>query len=1296
MSKNDLRRKLDECKLSDRFRLERKLKNTKSEAELSALTREIEQSCEWVLKRQQTQAVINYPDLPISARRDEIAKAIQDNQVIVLAGETGSGKTTQLPKICLELGLGTRGFIGHTQPRRLAARTVATRIAEELGTTVGDKVGYQVRFTDQVSDLSLIKLMTDGILLAETQHDRYLSKYEVIIIDEAHERSLNIDFLLGYIKRILPQRPDLKLIITSATIDLERFSKHFSDAPVIEVSGRTYPVDMLYRPLVSDEEDTKDRTTQQAILDAVDEIIALDRQKQNTGPKDVLIFLSGERDIREAAEVLRKAQLRDTEIMPLYARLSAAEQNRIFDNKRSSGRRIVLATNVAETSVTVPGIGYVIDTGVARISRYSYRSKVQRLPIEPISQASANQRAGRCGRIAPGVCIRLYSEDDYLQRPAFTDAEIRRTNLAAVILQMLSLKLGSIEQFPFIDPPDSRFVNDGFKLLEELGAVGSHRKMTSLGRRLAQLPVDPRIARMIIEADKQRSLSELLIIASALSVQDPRERPADKQQAADQKHQEYSDKDSDFLGFVNLWNSYEEQRQSLSQNQLRNYCKKNFLSYMRMREWRDVHRQLHLSIRQMNMHENADPADYRAVHTALLSGLLSQIGFKQENKEYLGARNRRFHIFPASGLFKKSPKWIMAAELVETSKVFARCVAKIEPEWAEPLANHLVKRTYLEPAWQKKRAQVVAVEQVTLFGLLIIPKRMINYGTIDPEASHDIFIRSALVEGDYQTNAPFYRHNQALLEQIEDLEAKSRRKDLLVDEDTLFDFYHRRLNELNGGDIVNGAGFERWRKDVEQVNSQVLYLTEADILQRSADHVSKQSYPDNLQWKGVKLAFNYNFAPGTTDDGVTLEVPLPLLKQLPLQRLEWLVPGMLRDKCEAILRALPKQLRKQFVPVPDYAKAISEAMVFAEGDLFEAMAYQLLRMSGQRVPIEQLKQASLDEHYDINLRLLDAKGKQVAQSRDWNQLCEQYGSSADEAINSAPDEKWGRTQITRWDFGDLPVKIQLRQAGGIQVDAWPMLVDQTTHVDLKVAMNASFADHNTVYGIIRLVRLSANSDIKKHISSIFKVNESAIFVAKLMTKKQLEEGIVTLALKKIMKLDDSYPRNEADFNARLVNIKKELPSIFKEIGERVFAIHQSYHRIQSHLNGRVSLDGISILNDIKMQLGGLINKDYLINISWLTFTEYTRYMNAIEVRLEKYQREIPKQRLLSDQLQGYYQGYLKAYELKEKRGEMNKGLIDFRWYLEEYRVSLFAQQLGTKEPVSDKRVAQRWRALDGD
>ncbi|EXJ09882.1 ATP-dependent RNA helicase HrpA [Nitrincola nitratireducens] len=710
-----------------------------------------------VTHRQPWNTSIDYPELPVSARRQEIAEALQRHQVIIVAGETGSGKTTQLPKICLELGLSDKGMIGHTQPRRLAARTVAARIAQELKTELGQAVGYQVRFHDQVSEQSHIKLMTDGILLAETQRDRLLRRYSVLIIDEAHERSLNIDFLLGYLKQLLPKRPDLKLIITSATIDLQRFSDHFSKAPIIEVSGRTYPVTLLYRPLHELEvEDDKAQDLQVGILQAVDELTLIDRQTREAGPGDILVFLPGERDIRETAETLRKAQLRDTEVIPLYARLSLAEQNRVFGEDRKAGRRIVLATNVAETSLTVPGIRYVIDPGLARISRYSYRSKVQRLPIEAVSQASANQRAGRCGRVAPGTCIRLYSEDDFLQRPAFTDAEIQRTNLAAVILNMLQLGLGDIARFPFVDPPDSRFINDGFKLLEELGAVTSKRQLTALGRDLARLPVDPRIARMLVAANHLGSLTEVLVIASALSVQDPRERPHDKRQAADEKHQAYLDDDSDFITLLNLWKAYELQRIELSSQQLKKWCQTHFISWVRMREWRDLHRQLHLSAKELGFVENKDDADYASIHKALLTGLLSHIGFKQEKGEYLGARNRRFYIFPGSGIFKKSPKWIMCAELLETSKLFAHYVAKIEPEWIEEPAAHLVKRSWMEPHWEQKRAQVVAIEQVTLYGLIIVPKRRVHYGSIDPSVSHDIFIRQALVEGEYRTQAPFF------------------------------------------------------------------------------------------------------------------------------------------------------------------------------------------------------------------------------------------------------------------------------------------------------------------------------------------------------------------------------------------------------------------------------------------------------------------------------------------------------------------------------------------------------------
>ena len=1305
---SSLKKQLDSCLSVDRMRIgnsiQKMAERIKNELPvdkiLSGLEAQIEKSQKQVLQRQSLIGHIDYPALPVADRKDEIKEAISKHQVVVIAGETGSGKTTQLPKICLELGYGAQGLIGHTQPRRLAARTVATRIAEELHTQVGAKVGYQVRFTDLVSENSLIKLMTDGILLAETQHDPLLSKYQVIIIDEAHERSLNIDFLLGYIKRILPQRPDLKLVITSATIDLKRFSEHFGNAPVIEVSGRTYPVETVYRPLLSAEEGVQDKTLFQGISDAVNEIIDLDNASKRSGARDILVFLSGEREIRESAEMLRKAQLRDTEVMPLYARLSVSEQNRIFQGSRSAGRRIVLATNVAETSVTVPNVGYVIDTGVARISRYSYRSKVQRLPIEAISQASANQRAGRCGRVAAGVCVRLYTEDDFIQRPAFTDAEIRRTNLAAVILQMLNLKLGHIADFPFIDPPDSRFVSDGFKLLEELGAVNTHRKMTSLGKKLSQLPVDPRIGRMIIEAEKQGALKETLVVASALSSQDPRERPLDKQQAADEKHKQFADDQSDFVTMLNLWNQYEEQRQELSQNQLRKYCQQNFLSFMRMREWRDVHRQLHLAAKQLGLNENTVPAEYRELHVSLLSGLLSHIGFKQENKEFLGARNRRFNVFPASTLFKKPPKWVMAAEMVETTKLYARMLARIEPEWAESLAKHLIKRSYLEPVWHKKRAQVVATEQVSLFGLLIIPKRTVHYGVIDPEASHQIFIRSALVEGDFHTKGKFFNHNQGLLDKIETLEAKSRRKDLLVDEETLYDFYARIFREQQGEHVVNGAGFEKWRKEIELKQHDVLYLTEKDLLQRSASHVSEGEYPDELEWKGIRLKLSYHFEPGAIDDGVSISVPIALLRQLPVRRLEWLVPGMIREKCTALLKGLPKQRRKNFVPVPDYAGAVAEAMIFSDGDLYEAMAHQLLRISGVRLEVEELNKIQLDDHYRINIKLIDEQGRLVTENRDWNFLCEHFGSSSDAAIKEGPEDSWGRKGITEWDFGELAEKVQLRQAGGIMIDAWPMLVDRKDSVELMLAMNKAEAMQASIQGFTRLAMLSMSQQIRTSRSKIPHINESLLYASKIFSKKDLEENIIHQSVRCVMKLDEQLPRSQEEFFRKLKMAKVELSKIVQELSKLIFVIHKQYHTIIKQLNNSVSLQSVIILNDIKSQLESLVFKNYISYISWSELNQYPRYMDAIILRLEKFPREIQRQRLLSDQLQQLWQAFIELKEHKTKLGGSNalwvEQLNDYRWYLEEYRVSLFAQQLGTTESVSEKRVRQRWKEIQAD
>ncbi len=1295
LSTADLNARLDHCRSSDRPALARRIaqleqrlsRRQPADRMLAQITEQLEASCRQVALRRAQLGPIRYPALPVSERREEIMAAIRNHQVVVVAGETGSGKTTQLPKICLELGLGCRGLIGHTQPRRLAARTVAARIAEELDTALGQTVGYQVRFTDQTSEQSLLKLMTDGILLAETQHDRSLSRYEVLIIDEAHERSLNIDFLLGYLKQLLPSRPDLKVIITSATIDLERFSRHFDNAPIIEVSGRTYPVELLYRPPEDAEEGEGDPA--QAIINATRELIEIERSRK-APPGDILVFLSGEREIRETAEQLRRAALRDTEILPLYARLSLAEQNRIFHGSRGAGRRIVLATNVAETSLTVPGIRYVIDPGFARISRYSYRAKVQRLPVEPISQASANQRKGRCGRVAEGICIRLYSEEDFNARPAFTDAEIRRTNLAAVILQMLNLRLGDIAAFPFIDPPDSRYINDGFTLLQELGAVDDKRAMTALGRDLSRLPVDPRIGRMVLEAVKQGSLREVLVIASALSVQDPRERPHDRQQAADQKHREFADEQSDFLALYNLWQHYETQRQALSQSQLRKHCQQQFLSFLRMREWRDVHRQLHLVCRELGFRESRDEAGYEAIHKALLAGLLSHMGLKQESREYLGARNKRFHIFPGSNLFKKSPKWLMAAELVETTRLYGRMVARIEPEWAEALAPHLVKRSYLEPHWEKKRAQVVAYEQVTLYGLIIVARRKVHYGRIDPDSAHELFIRAALVEGQFHTAGAFFRHNQALLRDVEDLEAKARRRDLLVDEEQLYAFYRLRLHALGGDKIVNGAGFEHWRKQVEQENPRALFMTEEDILQRSADHVTARQYPDQLQLEGVKLKLSYNFAPGAVDDGVTLLTPLPLLNQLPLARLEWLVPGMLRDKLIALLKGLPKQQRKNFVPIPDYVDAILERVAFAEGDLYEAVALQLKRMTGVAIAPAELAAVPLEEHHRCNIRLLDEQGRVKGESRNWERLQQRFADEVEAALQQGPGESWGREGITRWDFGELPPVIRLRQAGGIEVDAWPALLDQGDQVALTVLGSAGEARRQSIAGICRLAELSLKEPVRLARRQLPELDRSVMLAPKVMSRKQLEDQCLQQALRRLLELDASLPGNAAEFNRRLEQARAELVPLAEQLARFVFQCHQRYHAIQKQLKGKIDLTAAVVLNDIKTQLAALLHPQYLAATPWEYLQYYPRYLQAIEMRLEKFRREINRERLLSDQLGQFWNAYSTKKEQLSRQGIYDAELEKFRWMLEEYRVSLFAQQLGTALPVSEKRLKQQW------
>lgn len=1292
-SEQKTRQAINNCMIRDRHRLRgqlRRLQRT-DKTEQARLQEKITASLSLVAQRQAALPAIRYEqELPVIERREDIARMIREHQVVVVAGETGSGKTTQLPKICLEAGQGVFGTIAHTQPRRLAARAVANRIAEELGVPLGEQVGYQVRFTDHSTESTLVKLMTDGILLAEIQHDRFLNRYDTLIIDEAHERSLNIDFLLGYIKLILPKRPDLKVIITSATIDVERFSRHFDNAPVIEVSGRTYPVETLYRPLEDLELDGRDadQRLQQGILAALEEIDGLERAGLARRLGDVLVFLSGERDIRETHQFLREAKLPHTEILPLYARLSAAEQNRIF--QAHSGRRVILSTNVAETSLTVPGIRYVIDPGTARVSRYSVRSKVQRLPVEAVSQASANQRKGRCGRVAEGICIRLYSEADFLSRPEFTDPEILRTNLAAVILQMLRMGLGDIAAFPFVDPPDSKAINDGFKLLQELGAVGKDRRITRIGRQLGQLPVDPRLGRMLIEAHDHNALHELLIIVSALSVQDPRERPQDKQQAADQRHREFYHDDSDFMTYVNLWEAYEEQRQALSQSQLRKYCSKQFLSFMRMREWRDLHRQLSLACKDLQFRLNDSPASYGDVHKSLLSGLLSQLGSKDDEADYMGARNRRFYLFPGSTLYKRKPKWVMAAELVETSRLFARTSARIEPQWIEPLAGHLVKRNYFEPHWEKKRSQVVAFEQVTLYGLIVVGRRKVNYGPIDPVVAREIFIREALVEGHFDSKGAFQKHNLALIEEVDELEAKSRRRDILVDSETLFQFY----DELVPADICGGASFEQWRKGAERQQPDLLHLTKEYLMKHDAGQVTVNRYPDRLRWEGLELPLSYHFAPGEVDDGVTLTVPVEALRLLPKNRLQWLVPGMLFDKCVALVRAMPKPVRKNFVPVPDFVTGALESLSACDEPLTEMLGRQLTRMSGVRILEEQWNIESLDSHLLMNIRVINDEGEVIGQGRDLNQLRQQFADRVQDSIRKLGKSDLEQEGLQDWTCGELPEEMT-RKAGGLLLKSYPALVDQRDSVAVQLFENPALALVEHRKGLTRLLRIKLATQLKFALSKMPRLKETRLLATNLVNQAQLDDDLQNLIISAVYLRDGvALARNREMFQALLEQYKGDIVPVAENLDPIIHEIFRTAQSVSRQLKGKISFDRALALADIKQHVQRLLRPGFMAAAGMEWLSHYPRYFKALEIRLEKLPAQVNKDRVWTEELTGLQQRFDKRQEIHNQHRIVDSNLQLFYWMLEEYRVSLFAQQLGTRFPVSDKRLRKLWEEIE--
>jgi ATP-dependent helicase HrpA len=1294
---DQLLKNLDHAMISERHRLRRQLHELRKrpdEAKLAQWVDKVQASCAQVTARKASVPSIRYDDsLPIAAKRDEIKKVLAEHQVLIIAGETGSGKTTQLPKICLELGRGQHGLIAHTQPRRIAARSVATRVAEELGTPLGALVGYQVRFEDQSDANTLVKLMTDGILLAETQHDRFLERYDTIIVDEAHERSLNIDFLLGYLKTLLPRRPDLKVIITSATIDLERFSKHFNDAPIIEVSGRTYPVETWYRPLTSEQDEEGNRveddlTVDQAILATLDEIAAFERS-QGKGPGDVLVFLPGEREIRDAAEMLRKAQLRHTEILPLYARLSPAEQQKIFQSH--PGRRVVLATNVAETSLTVPGIRYVIDSGTARISRYSYRAKVQRLPIEAVSQASANQRKGRCGRVEPGICVRLYSEEDFNARPAFTDPEILRTNLAAVILQMLHLRLGEIDAFPFIEPPDGKAISDGFNLLQELSAVNRENQLTPLGRQLARLPVDPRLGRMLLEGAKQGSLNELLIVASALSVQDPRERPPERQQAADQAHAQWKDVDSDFAALVNLWRGFEEQRQALTASPLRNWCRKNFLNYLRLREWRDAHRQLSLICRDLQLSINKEPADYPRLHKAILSGLLSQIGQKTEDGDYLGARQRRFWVHPSSGLGKKRPQWLMTAELVETTKLYARMVAKIDSDWIEPLAGHLIKKNHFEPHWEKKRGQVVAFEQVTLYGLIVVGRRPVHYGPVDPVMSRELFIREALVGGEIQSKAKCLTANRRLLEQLDELEAKARRRDILADEETLYGFYEARLP----AEIHQTATFDSWYRVTSQKDPQLLIMREEDVLAREASEVTAAQYPDTLRLGDLSLALSYHFEPNHPRDGVTVRVPAPLLPSLPGERLEWLVPGLLEAKCIALVRNLPKALRKNFVPVPDFVKAALQRMSFGEGSLPQALGRELLRMTGARVSDEAWAEAAaqVDSHLKMNLEVVDGQGKFLGEGRDLAELTARFAAASQAAL-AVPQTAQSQQPVQAKAFTQVAETAQQKFAG-LSMTVYPALVEENGTVKEGRFSTQAEAEFQHRRALQRQLLQQLAEPAKFLRGKLPGLTELGLLYRELGRVEALVEDILLASLDScILEGESTLPRD----GAGLASLAERKRGSWAEHAERLarltLEILKLWHGLQKRFKGKIDLAQAVALNDIKQQLGNLVYPGFVRETPGLWLKELPRYLKAIELRLEKLGAQVQKDRVWSGELGNLWSQYQTRLDKHAQEGKRDDQLQLYRWWLEEYRVSLFAQQLGTKVPVSDKRLSKQWSQVE--
>jgi len=1267
----------------DRLRSELQ-KNKNAADQLASLALRIERSVALRNKRLTSIPALNFPDLPVTGKKDDIAELIKNHQVVIVCGETGSGKTTQLPKICLSIGRGAAGFIGHTQPRRIAARTVADRIAEELGEPLGKSVGYKIRFNDKTHAESLIKLMTDGILLAESQNDPYLNQYDTIIIDEAHERSLNIDFLLGYMKWLLPKRLDLKLIITSATIDTQRFSTHFGNAPIIEVSGRTYPVDIRYRPIGEKDED--DETTdelQNAILDAVDELY-----RDMRG--DILIFLSGEREIRETTDSLKKHRPTQYDILPLYSKLSVSEQERVF-NPKGGKIRIVLATNVAETSLTVPGIRCVIDTGHARISRYSHRSKIQRLPIERISQSSANQRAGRCGRVAEGICIRLYSHDDYMARPEFTEPEILRTNLSAVMLQMMALNLGDIEDFPFIEAPDDKMIRDGKTVLQEVNALDKAGKLTEIGKQLAKLPTDPKLARMLIAAADEHCLHEIAIIVSALSVQDPREKPADKMQQADAKHAAFRHPESDFLTLLNIWNTFEGQKKHLSNSKLRQYCKENFLSYLRMREWFDIHSQIMQVIKgDLKMHPNTDEASYEKIHRALLTGLLSNIGFRHDPYEYLGARGLKFFIFPGSGLHKVKPKWIMAAEQVETSKVYARTVAKIEPEWIEACAGHLVKHNYFDPHWEKKAGRCGVYQRTLLYGLTLQAARKVPYENVDPKSAREMFIQSALVSHDYHSNAPFFVANQKLLEEVGYIQHKGRRVDLVEDELWLYSFYDKKLPP----EVVNGITLDQWRKKVERDNPKFLFLTKEDLTREEDNYVNEWDFPDSKKIGNLTIPLQYRFEPGHDEDGVTAVIPVHQLNQLTQAPFGWLVPGLLEEKCIALVKALPKQIRKHFVPVPETVKRCLEIEPDFKGTVQEWLGNRLRKLTGEAIPLNMWEMDGLPSHLRMNFRVIDDQDQLLDYSRDLKKLQDKYAVKAVNSFDQIAADELNYTGCIQWAFEDLPETYSFIQ-NGQTFTGFPAIVDEGVAVGVRIFDTLTKAEITHRNGLIRLFQLQLRKECTYLQKNFWQSAASELAYNKLPRHPiitlhgdhngtfSFKEDLLHSVLYSVF-VEGKTIRSQETFEQSLKENKAQLITIANEVSKIAMDILVVFGDITTSLNRLNKQD--ARLKDISEQLGVLVYAGFIRYTPVQQIKAIPRYLKTIRYRLEKPENDLQKIQEISK----FSIRFWKDVEKNSKKDMVIPELDPFRWALEEFRVSLFAQHLKTAFPVSAKRLDKAW------